>query len=40
MNPRKLLVVDTVLDYGEAGHNPKHDPPKKGEPGDGGSNPP
>ncbi|KAI8540496.1 hypothetical protein RHMOL_Rhmol09G0268400 [Rhododendron molle] len=40
LNPRKLLVVDTVLDYDEPGHNPKHDPPKKGEPGGGGSNPP
>ncbi|GFY84056.1 hypothetical protein Acr_03g0008300 [Actinidia rufa] len=38
MNSRKLLVVDTVLDYDYTGPNPKHDP-RKGKPGNGGKNP-
>ncbi|KAF7149373.1 hypothetical protein RHSIM_Rhsim03G0210900 [Rhododendron simsii] len=36
MNLRKLLVVDTVLDYDYTGANPKHD--RKGKPGSGGKN--
>ncbi|CAL5344167.1 unnamed protein product [Camellia sinensis] len=36
MNPRKLLVVDTVLDYDYTGPNPKHYP-RKGKPGSSGS---
>ncbi|KAI9157329.1 hypothetical protein LWI28_020736 [Acer negundo] len=31
---RKLLMVDAVLDYDDAGANTKHDPPKK-KPGGG-----
>lgn len=37
MNLRKLLVIDTVLDYDYTGANPKHD--RKGKPGSGGKNP-
>ncbi|KAL3653657.1 hypothetical protein CASFOL_003338 [Castilleja foliolosa] len=35
-NSRKLLQVDIVFDYGDAGPNPKHDPRRKGG---GGKNP-
>ena len=37
MNSRKLLVVDTVLDYDYTGPNPKHDP-RKGKPVNVGKN--
>lgn len=36
MNSRKLLSHDAVLDYDDAGANPKHDPRKRG--GGGGRN--
>lgn len=35
MKPRKLLMPDAVLDYDDAGANPKHDPRRK--PGNGRS---
>ncbi|CAN4085688.1 unnamed protein product [Withania somnifera] len=28
--PRKLMVVDAMLDYDYAGPNPRHDPRKRG----------
>ncbi|KAL9432791.1 hypothetical protein AB3S75_027747 [Citrus x aurantiifolia] len=33
MNMRKRLMVGAVLDYDDAGPNPKHDPRKKPGPG-------
>ncbi|KAF3432795.1 hypothetical protein FNV43_RR23897 [Rhamnella rubrinervis] len=29
MNSRKLMMADTLLDYDDAGANPKHDPKRK-----------
>ncbi|XP_021909545.1 uncharacterized protein LOC110823467 [Carica papaya] len=33
---RKLLAMDAMLDYDDAGANPRHDPRKKGGSGSGG----
>ncbi|KAF5731277.1 hypothetical protein HS088_TW19G00884 [Tripterygium wilfordii] len=35
INSRKLLMLDAMLDYDDAGPNPKHDPRRK--PGTGGA---
>lgn len=33
MKIRKVLMVDAVLDYDDAGANTRHDPPKRKPPG-------
>lgn len=38
-NNRKVLVLDTVLDYDYAGPNPKHDPRGRKPGGSGNRNP-
>ncbi|KAI3762371.1 hypothetical protein L1987_52800 [Smallanthus sonchifolius] len=38
IHARKLSMLDAVLDYDDAGANPKHDP-RRGKGGGGGRNP-